>query len=96
LNELLLNGKTPLDLEVREFQYSGESRGSGQLIKLDGSIAQQELDDQTKRLVIEELDTQERSQQCFSMLENAISFLVTIGSSGIRGIDGNTLFATYV
>ena len=43
--------------------------------------------------IVDELDTQERSQMCYSMLENSISFLVTIGSSGVRGIDGNMLFA---
>jgi len=92
----LLAGKRPVNLCIRHYQYRGDIKRMGHLENLSSKIAQEPLSQTVLDTICAEVDTQERLVRLMQQLEVAIGFIVSVGSSSTRNLNGNTTLTSYV
>jgi hypothetical protein len=90
LAQTLLATAKPMVLQIIHYQYSGELRRTDRLQKLRDRVAQEELPRSILDTIWVEIDTQNRLRRLLNQIEVCIGFLVSIGGSAVRRIDGAT------
>lgn len=93
-NEILA-GKSPINLNIRHFQYTGDLKKTGRLSSLRVKIAQESLGSSLQESIWNEIDTQERLSKLMGQLEICINFLVGVGGSSVKDINGRTSLQDY-
>jgi hypothetical protein len=91
----LLAGKTPITIQICQFQYAGEVRQRGRLATLQARVPQQPLSASAMAALWREIDTQHHVESLFRQLEDCIHFIVSVGGGGSRSIDGAQLLHDY-
>jgi hypothetical protein len=83
----LLKDKSPINIAIRRFVYKGELTKGNTLAALGNVIAQQELQQEVKDAIGNELDTQYNTRKLLNFLEEVVEFLVSVS----RGAVGETI-----
>jgi len=92
----LLAGKRAVNLCIRHYQYRGDIKRMGHLENLPGKIEQEALPQSVLDLICAEVDTQDRLARLMQQLEVCIGFIVSVGVSSVRNLNGRTSLSSYV
>lgn len=84
LHDRIFSGKPQIKLEIRMIDFLGESRQSGARKRLKMKIPQEELNAETKHVVIENMRSVENCRQCYKIVEIALNFLQASGGSNVQ------------
>jgi len=96
----MLVGKRPLALQIRHYLYAGEARSRGTLAALQGVLPQVALlPGSLAEAVRQTLDTREQVIRFLGLLEEAMRFLVAVGTGPTKTngeVGGKQLLSTYL
>ena len=95
LARTLFGGKTELHVQIHHYMYSDSKSAPAMLGRLQDTIAQQPLPPHLEKAILSEVDTQHHAAMLIDLLRDCVAFLVAMGASQIRGIDGNTTLKAY-
>lgn len=96
LVDTILSGKPFIELEVRKFSFTNETRITGALISLRGKIPQAELPTDVKKQILDELQRIGGVRRAMEVLEVCISFLSATGGAHVKTLPGNLSLHSYV
>ena len=93
----LLKDKSPINIAIRRFVYKGELAKGNTLAALGNVIPQQELQQEVKDAIGNELDTQYNTRKLLNFLEEVVEFLVSVsrGAVGEAITPPHTVLKTY-
>jgi len=95
LIDRILSGKPFIDLELRKFAFSNETRITGALANVRQRIHQSELSLDHKLTIIKELGTLQNIKKCKNIVEICIGFLSTTGGEHIK-LGGEVSLTDYI
>jgi len=96
LSNSLLVDRQPINLCIRHYQYQGDIKRMGHLENLPAKIPQEPLASVVLDTIEEELNTQNRLVLLMQQLEVCIAFIVSVGPSSVRNLNGSTPLSSYV
>ena len=93
----VLRGKTPIMVSVRQYQYAemAQSRLSN-LALLKQRVPQEELALSLLEALKAEIETGHQLSRLLAHLDSCIAFLVAVGGSGVRSLDGRMPLGLYL
>jgi len=94
--DTFLTGVPQVDLEVRRFEFSNETRVTGALNNLKQKIKQTKLTEDMRQKILQDLSSLQQINRVKRLLEVAIGFLSSTGGSTIQQIPGEEYLSTYI
>ena len=96
LRETVLVDKAPIYTACRIYAYAGDMHKAGRLSALGARIPQDALPPSILTTIRTEVDTQARLTWLMMQLEGCLNFVLNVGGSTVKSIDGNTRLVDYV
>jgi len=93
---VVLAGKAPLELEIREYHFRGEHLRSGHLDSLARHVVQQKLPRRVESVLVDELDTSQASGNFIQILDECVAFIVSTSGRHASGLDAQMLMSEFV